>query len=101
MIPLARKGNYLWVFTNGMKKERKQLFQECGFLEHSGIQFLPYRNIFSALLHILKKKPNKKYDVIITRNKSIRTIMSLFHYTCVSEIDEERINELQFAHSYE
>lgn len=93
IIALARNGNFVWIFTKDATRLRSAIFKRNNFIDHSGIRFIEFRNIFDLAWKILKKK--KKYEPIIGRNKFIHWTFSKFGYKVLNDLDENKIEKIK------
>jgi len=84
-IKLARNGNYLWFLVKNLKSNAAEIFQKLNLFEHSGIKFIKYSNIFHLFWLILAKK--KRYDLIISKDKFIRSIFPKLGYNVLGDFD--------------
>jgi GT2 family glycosyltransferase len=63
-IEMARGGNFIFLFYSGLHVNRKNIFAQYGFYEHSGVSLLRFPFSIWKYFKILTKK--KKYDVIFS-----------------------------------
>jgi len=94
-ISLTRQGNYVWIALKDLKKSRSEIFQQRGMAEHSGINFINYSSIIGIIWKIMVKK--KKYDIIITGNKAIKTIFSALRFNILPGFDFAAINKIKYS----
>jgi GT2 family glycosyltransferase len=92
-IRLAREGNYIWFFTRE-ELIREDIFKASHFFEHSGIQFIKFKNFVDLAWKIFKKK--KKYDLIITDSNFLQKVFRKLNYNVDSLADKEVINKIKF-----
>lgn len=83
-IDLARKGNFLWIFIKNQYINREDFFKRKNLIEHSGINFVGYSNLFNLLWKILKKK--KKYSFIVMKNSNYLNFFRFFKFIHKTEI---------------
>ena len=92
-INLAREGNFVRFFVKNLHKEREAIFKESNHFEHSGIEFIKFNNLFDLVFKILKKK--KRYNLIISKSRSLHWLLDKFKYPVLTDFDEEKIREIK------
>jgi GT2 family glycosyltransferase len=91
LIDLARKGNFIWVFIRKQYINREDFFKSRDLVEHSGINFVNYNNLFDLLWKILKKK--KKFSLIVMKNSNYIKIFHFFKFIHKAEVVDIKDNK--------
>ena len=94
-IDLARGGNFIWIFSKNIPLNREDAFHQQGAHEHSGIRFIGYLTLIDLIIKIVTKK--KRYDMIVTRSKTLKKIFSFFGYTVGSDLSGQLAKKLKFS----
>jgi len=92
-IELARNGNYVWIFCKDLDKKREDIFKDLNITEHTGVQFVSFKNNFGLMWDILKKK--KKYDLVIIDNKIVQNVLKGLRYNVLDKLQSDRIKNLR------
>lgn len=93
-IDLAREGNYIWLFCKNIIKSKENIFNELGINQHSGIQFVNFKNTLGLAWQVIKKK--KRYDLIITANKKINWFFMKIGYRTRNGLYKDEIFKLKY-----
>jgi len=97
-IRLARGGNYIWFFVNNFFEQKSAIFKKNNLVEHSGVKFIEFRNVFDLSWKILKKK--KRYDIIMGKDKFIMRIFSKMGYKILDRLDETEVDKIKMASNF-
>lgn len=75
VIMLGRQSNYITVYTRGIDVKREDIFKSLNTFEHSGVNFKKFNGRLSLIWGMMIKK--KKFDLIISKNKFLRFVLSM------------------------
>ena len=92
-IDLAREGNFVFLFTKE-KNASESVFDRFSLTEHTGIQFVWYKNAFDLFWKVIKKK--KKYDIIIDSKGLLKWPAQLRQSSAMKELDSDLIREIKY-----
>ncbi|MDP8216761.1 MAG: glycosyltransferase family 2 protein [Candidatus Kaelpia imicola] len=92
-IELARNGNFVWFFVKNLKVNKDKIFKENGFIKHSGVYFISYRNRVDLMWKILKKK--KRYQPIIVKSRFLGYLFANLGYEVIKKFDRSKITEIK------
>ena len=92
-INLSRQGNYVWFFVKDLDKTKAEIFKENNLIEHSGVNFIKYNNLFDLTFKILKKK--KKYNPLISDNRMVKYLFPKLGYNVLNELAKGKIEKIK------
>ncbi len=92
-VQACRQGNFVRLFYRGALPDRAIIFKDNHLIDHSGVIFESFASLPGLLWNILKKK--KKYNLVITGNRSISRFLKMFFYLVATGFDPEIIMRLK------
>ena len=94
-LSLARKGNFVWVFVRKRSIDRGIFLKENNLIEHSGINFIRFENVFDLTWKILKKSKKKRYGPLISNSQYIKWFFNKAGYTVLDRFEQELIDKIK------
>lgn len=92
-ISLARNTNYLTFYNKNFDVSRDAIFKSQNTFEHSGVQFKKFSSYFWLVLHFVVKK--KKFDLVITKNKTMSFVLNIIGQKAANFCDEALIAKIK------
>ncbi len=75
-VQWARQANFVTFFTKNTDVNREDIFKSKGIFEHTGVGFKKFGSYFILAFYILIKK--KKFNLVITKNNTLKFILRIF-----------------------
>lgn len=85
-IKLGRQANFITFYTKNIDVKRQDAFKSLNTFEHAAVQFKKFKDYFGLILGILVKK--KKFDLIISKDKVFRFVLSILGQRTAGQVDD-------------
>lgn len=94
-IKLGREANFITFYIKNIDLLREEVFKLLNAFEHSAVQFKKFRSYFGLVWGIIVKK--KKFDLVISKDKCLRFILSTLGQRAASQADDILITSINRA----